>query len=77
MESQEEYGGFLVTVKSVKELAFYTQRTFTLRNTRLKKVSAPQGHAPKHCMVPSPQGHAPKHCMTRPPVGLSQLVHAP
>ncbi|CAL8322592.1 unnamed protein product [Gadus morhua 'NCC'] len=38
MESQEEYGGFLVTVKSVKELAFYTQRTFTLRNTRLKKV---------------------------------------
>uniref|UniRef100_A0A8C5AEF3 protein-tyrosine-phosphatase n=1 Tax=Gadus morhua TaxID=8049 RepID=A0A8C5AEF3_GADMO len=39
MESQEEYGGFLVTVKSVKELAFYTQRTFTLRNTRLKKVS--------------------------------------
>ncbi|CAL8260060.1 unnamed protein product [Merluccius merluccius] len=39
MASQEEYGGFVVTVKSVKELAFYTQRTFTLRNTRLKKGS--------------------------------------
>ena len=46
MESQEEYGGFLVTVKSVKELAFYTQRTFTLRNTRLKKVSEPAGPHP-------------------------------
>lgn len=38
LESQEEYGQFLVTVRSTKVMAFYIQRTFTIRNTHVKKV---------------------------------------
>ncbi|XP_061085001.1 receptor-type tyrosine-protein phosphatase zeta-like [Conger conger] len=39
MESQEEYGSFLVTLKSCRGLAHYTHRTFSLRNTQARKGS--------------------------------------
>lgn len=57
-EGQQEYGGFLVTVKSSRALAFYTQRTFAVRNVRAKKVgAADQSHRrwlsdPAECVRP-------------------------
>ncbi|KAF7654967.1 hypothetical protein LDENG_00062310 [Lucifuga dentata] len=38
-EGQEEYGSLLVTIKSFRVLASYTQRTFTIRSTHPKKGS--------------------------------------
>uniref|UniRef100_A0A8C7ZCN0 protein-tyrosine-phosphatase n=1 Tax=Oryzias sinensis TaxID=183150 RepID=A0A8C7ZCN0_9TELE len=39
LELQEDYGNFLVTLKSSKALAFYTVRTFSVWDTLGKKVS--------------------------------------
>ncbi|XP_069556230.1 receptor-type tyrosine-protein phosphatase zeta isoform X1 [Brachyistius frenatus] len=47
-DSQEEYGSYQVTLKNIKTLAYYTQRTFTVRDTTNKVSQRRVEHTVQH-----------------------------